>query len=411
MRLSLAVSFTLIAAAAAGANEGLYASATSAVTSLTTKFEVPFGPGEHQLFVLVEFYSSWCGHCQHFAPIYESIAIEAGKSIPRLKVAAVNCVTHEDICQHHSINGYPTLVLYPGEHKFKGQNSLAGVMAFVKEHASAEQLAPLPKPTPTDAYKIAAAANAHAAGILHDANASSLAKVGAALQMGMQHDAAMHNAAAVAGAQALAAGKEAFAAAASARPWLGMKEAGNELAAAAKMYGIPDADEGSAKHPMLKPRPMPMPVPQADVLAAARYSLYHDVANALSSTAAQAYPRKRLGALRGWLHALHRALPHDKDGGAASVGAGELLAGLHGRTDLPNHDEWMTMLEHSGLPDAPDEWQGCNSSRPDLHAYPCSLWLLFHTLVAQRCVVMVAAAAWPRAVSSAIFHPPLLCSL
>ena len=27
-------------------------------------------------------------------------------------------------------------------------------------------------------------------------------------------------------------------------------------------------------------------------------------------------------------------------------------------------------------------WVGCNSSRPELHAYPCSLWLLFHTLVA-----------------------------
>ena len=39
--------------------------------------------------------------------------------MPALKVAAVNCVTHEDICTSHGVNGYPTLILYPGEVRFK----------------------------------------------------------------------------------------------------------------------------------------------------------------------------------------------------------------------------------------------------------------------------------------------------
>ena len=128
---------------------------------------------------------------------------------------------------------------------------------------------------------------------------------------------------------------------------------------------------------------MPRPVPVRDILTAARYSLYHDVADALTSAPREAYARKRLGALRAWLHALHRALPHERDGGAAATGAGELLASLHGRTGLPTHDEWIEMLARSGFPeDTVDEWVGCASNHTELHGYPCSLWMLFHTLLA-----------------------------
>ena len=41
---------------------------------------------------------------------------------------------------------------------------------------------------------------------------------------------------------------------------------------------------------------------------------------------------------------------------------------------MPCHCRCLRRSEHG--------WVGCNSSRPELHAYPCSLWLLFHTLVA-----------------------------
>ena len=45
---------------------------------------------------------------------------------------------------------------------------------------------------------------------------------------------------------------------------------------------------------MPRPRSMPMPVSGHDVLTAARYSLYHDVANALSDSPREAYARKRI---------------------------------------------------------------------------------------------------------------------
>ena len=326
-------SLLLPIALATQANEGLYAAASSSVTSLTTLDAVPIGIGADRPFMLVEFYSSWCGHCQRFAPIYESIALETKQKIPRLVVAAVNCVDHEDICSAHSVRSYPTLKLYPGEVSHNGAMDAASVIAFVREHATAEQLEARPQQLP----------NTAGGGGVARANSSALQHV----------------------------------------RWPGMQEAGNELAAAAKAYGIPDVTADDRMRPPLRPRPMPRPAPMADVLQAARYSLFHDIASALSSAPAQAYARKRLGALRAWLHALHHALPQSQDGGAMAVGAGELLAGLHARTDLPSNQEWMEMLNHAGFPEgtAGSGWVGCNSSRPELHAYPCSLWLLFHTLV------------------------------
>ena len=40
------------------------------------------------------------------------------------------------------------------------------------------------------------------------------------------------------------------------------------------------------------------------------------------------------------------------------------------------------LLKRAGLSAPANEWVACNSSQPQLHAYPCSLWLLFHTLLA-----------------------------
>ena len=44
----------------------------------------------------------------------------------------------------------------------------------------------------------------------------------------------------------------------------------------------------------------------------------------------------------------------------------------------------MRVPQKVGVMDSkwPITWVACNSSRADLHAYPCSLWLLFHTLIA-----------------------------
>ena len=328
--------------------EGLY-DASSPVTSFSTAAQLP-SLDHTAAFILVEFYAAWCGHCQHFAPVYESIALEAKKSIPRLTVAAVNCAQHEQICSSYGVSSYPTLILWPGKEPWRVSFGQKGptfdtVINFVRENAAPALLEPiLLPPNPPDGHHIASSGGGGGTNSSFRARVTSALKAAAAANMGAM---------------------------------------GEDLMKQAAELGIsPKEDLVGTAHQYLQPRPMPRPVPVKDVLTAARYSLHHDVANALSGAPREAYARKRLGALRAWLHVLHHALPHDADGGVAATGTGELLEQLHGHTELPTRDEWMSMLEHSGFPDAPDEWLACNSSHVELHAYPCSLWLLFHTLLA-----------------------------
>lgn len=44
----------------------------------------------------VEFYAPWCGHCQQLAPKWKKVASSL-KGV--VKVAAVNCEDHKQICQ------------------------------------------------------------------------------------------------------------------------------------------------------------------------------------------------------------------------------------------------------------------------------------------------------------------------
>lgn len=60
----------------------------------------------------VEFYSSWCGHCQHFAPILMEIGrdIESWSSVFRLGVLeCMESKANQKACGKYKIEGYPTL--------------------------------------------------------------------------------------------------------------------------------------------------------------------------------------------------------------------------------------------------------------------------------------------------------------
>jgi thioredoxin-like negative regulator of GroEL len=326
-----------IAIAAAVHAEGLY-KADSPVTSYVALSEVPSGAGSEQPFTLIEYYSAWCGHCQKFAPTYEAIALQARREFPELKVAAVNCPEHKDICTSHGISAYPTIVLCPGEKKFEGSHTKEAVFAWVQEQhrTSTGTAAAVPDAAATAATVAAAASQAVGRMVANDVMRQGDAAARAVGSM-LQH--AAHNASVV--------------------------------------IQHPAADAA-----MLQLRPMPWPVPVDDVLAAARYTLEQEIFATLSAAPSHAYARTKLGALRAWLHLLHRALPHGRDGGAAATGASELLSGLHGRASLPSPEEWRALLTQSGVDAWPSSWHACNSSHAELHAYPCALWLLFHSLLA-----------------------------
>ena len=211
--------------------DGLYPEG-SPVTSFTTLAQLPKGADAAQPFVLLEFYSAWCGHCQRFASVYESVALTARRRMPRLRVAAVDCAAHTDVCNAHDISSYPTIRLWPGEHRFDGSENAEAVLEWVREHASAELLEQVVLP-PAD---LAPPGEFAAAAAKKNASSSSFkSRVTSALAQAAAAQAAFHGGllSGVGGAGGLGLG--------------------DDLMRTAADLGI-SPQEDAAPHPMLRPR-------------------------------------------------------------------------------------------------------------------------------------------------------------
>jgi len=77
-----------------------------AVTELTTEsFEVTIK--EHD-FVIIDFWATWCGPCQNFAPIYEKVS----ESYPNITFAKVNTEEEVELARHFQIRSIPTLMIF-----------------------------------------------------------------------------------------------------------------------------------------------------------------------------------------------------------------------------------------------------------------------------------------------------------
>jgi len=84
---------------------------------------------------VVKFYAPWCGHCQHYKPIYIEMGREVQKTHPQIKFYAVSCPVHKKICQINNVKGYPTLIYY-------AKNSINGVVIdkFNRRNLDAKKL-------------------------------------------------------------------------------------------------------------------------------------------------------------------------------------------------------------------------------------------------------------------------------
>jgi len=88
--------------------------------------------------VLIEYYAPWCGHCQHLAPIYESLATRL-KENKNLVIAKMDATANE--VESVMIEGFPTIKFYPSNNKgspidYEGERSESGFVEFIKEHAT-----------------------------------------------------------------------------------------------------------------------------------------------------------------------------------------------------------------------------------------------------------------------------------
>ncbi|KAM5145932.1 sulfhydryl oxidase 2 [Mantella aurantiaca] len=59
---------------------------------------------------LVEFYSSWCGHCMNYAPTWRSLAEDVQDWHPIIKIGVLNCADEDNtaICKDYGVQFYPT---------------------------------------------------------------------------------------------------------------------------------------------------------------------------------------------------------------------------------------------------------------------------------------------------------------
>ncbi|KAF0292369.1 Sulfhydryl oxidase 1 [Amphibalanus amphitrite] len=64
--------------------------------------------GQHHVWA-VEFYNSWCGKCQRYAPTWLRVAQETANWRPVVRVGAINCIRPEHLatCRAHGVSTFP----------------------------------------------------------------------------------------------------------------------------------------------------------------------------------------------------------------------------------------------------------------------------------------------------------------
>lgn len=64
---------------------------------------------------MVEFYNTYCGHCQAFAPVYKQLATRVKNWTIVARVAGVDCAQdiNVNLCTDNNILGYPTILFFP----------------------------------------------------------------------------------------------------------------------------------------------------------------------------------------------------------------------------------------------------------------------------------------------------------
>jgi thioredoxin 1 len=81
--------------------------------------------------VLVDFFATWCGHCQKLLPLLDEVAVDmAGK----VGVVKINVDENRDLAQKFDIKGLPTMIL------FKDGNVLDRLIGFMPKDKIIEKV-------------------------------------------------------------------------------------------------------------------------------------------------------------------------------------------------------------------------------------------------------------------------------
>ncbi|EEZ99710.2 sulfhydryl oxidase 2 [Tribolium castaneum] len=89
--------------------QGLYSPNDDVVILTVHNFKTQVMNSPHAWFV--EFYNSWCGFCQRFAPSWKALSTDVKGWADLVQIAALDCSVDENtpICREYEIMAYPTL--------------------------------------------------------------------------------------------------------------------------------------------------------------------------------------------------------------------------------------------------------------------------------------------------------------
>ena len=86
--------------------------------------------------LMIDFYASWCGHCQHFKPVYEKASVALHNKGSESVLARVDAYYYTDIEHAWKIGGYPTILYFQhGQlvEKYPGQRSVDDLLTYLEE--------------------------------------------------------------------------------------------------------------------------------------------------------------------------------------------------------------------------------------------------------------------------------------
>ncbi|KAL8247596.1 hypothetical protein R6Q59_008812 [Mikania micrantha] len=88
---------------------------------------------ESNRYVMVEFYATWCGHCQALKPEYAAAATEL--KADEVVLAKVDAGEETELAQKYNVEGYPTVFLFvDGVHKpYNGPRNKDAIVSWVQK--------------------------------------------------------------------------------------------------------------------------------------------------------------------------------------------------------------------------------------------------------------------------------------
>uniref|UniRef100_A0A671N6X2 Protein disulfide-isomerase n=1 Tax=Sinocyclocheilus anshuiensis TaxID=1608454 RepID=A0A671N6X2_9TELE len=90
-------------------------------------------------YLLVEFYTPWCGHCRSLEPIYAEVAGLLKNGSSEVRLAKVEATEERDLAAEFNVDSFPTLKFFKDGNRqnvtdFSGKRTVKGITRWLERH-------------------------------------------------------------------------------------------------------------------------------------------------------------------------------------------------------------------------------------------------------------------------------------